>query len=29
MSRPMNGSCGRMGYGVEWYHESPGGIIAP
>jgi hypothetical protein len=29
MSRPTNGSCGRMGYGVEWYHESLGGIIAP
>ena len=24
----MNGSCGRMGYRVEWYHESLGGIIA-
>ena len=23
----MNGSCGRMGYAVEWYHESLGGII--
>jgi YfiH family protein len=28
MSRPMNGSCGRMGYRVEWYHDSVGGIIA-
>jgi polyphenol oxidase len=24
----MNGSCGRMGYRVEWYHDSLGGIIA-
>jgi polyphenol oxidase len=27
MSRPMNWSCGRMGYSVDWYHDSLGGII--
>jgi polyphenol oxidase len=28
ISRPMNGSCGRMACDVEWYHDSVPGIIA-